>query len=672
MTDDFLARLRADAADLPPVEVSPDRVFDHLARRRRRRLAGTTSALALVLGLVVVQPWAGERGTGDADLEQTWSVGTIDDPQALRCGLPLPVIEELDASVPLRFEPRIVGEDWSKVYATTDLPLPSEALAGAAVNRRDELWLAVELVNDSEDEFDAVLSGGHSWFTLADVFLVRDGQIEAQVGMSASLLSGAAAEPLTWPPGASKYVAGGGSIEPCASGEGTSTWIEAGDYELYVVVGIGMPSEAAQGLLQSAAGTDAWTALVGGPYPVTITDGTEVTDVVEAQWPGGVVPDADSFVCGSPMPVVDPFPDDLPLRLDAEIARGEDVFDLMGATDPADMVVDALQPLAGSALDIGRRFRVEVGVVNPSADTVVAGDWGDHALPDVWFVQDGQVVGYLAQDFVWGAMAPADSSPGYVAWSPGATLDRSFPHGEIRISCDGATVPPQGEYDVYVTVGVDPPAGTATLGGGGVVTEVSTAVTLVGGPFPVTVEGETRPEPAGWEVDQAQGRRPGLEDVQLDFGGFAALRLGSEVPAEPSGGDMIVWDGERCTGSEEQGRWVSAYPADQPDFEVVVRDGRVVRIELGSTIQTTHGVMLGTDLGTVRGRYVDLALLRPAGPDWPVDSWAITEDGATMVFDVAPSDTGPQGESWHEGTVVGIALVEGTEYDRPTTADICS
>ena len=393
-------------------------------------------------------------------------------------------------------------------------------------------------------------------------------------------------------------------------------------------------------------------------------DGPPLTATAPADagaWPAVTTPAELGFRCGEPVGAITDPPGDADLHLEVAVAP----YPEDGGDPPTDGV-----PLDGAALTQGPYWAIDAAMVNGTGRVLSAGlDASD--VPGVVLVHDGAVVGMMATAV--GDVGGVFHEP--ATWQPGDSIST---HGVARVeSCaaDGADQRlPAGEYDVYVTAAVltvpvpvadelDP---DAALG--------EHLLTLVGGPWRVTLD-EGTPPGDPWDDDLAAGRAPGLEDVPLGFEGLGPLLLGAPVPDPPAPSDMIRWEPAYCPGAAEPGRWIPNYgrpwqPGDQlPSFGVTVRDDRVVRIDLHELV-TTELVNIADPLSEAQAAYPELALLRTAAADGgPVDVWSVTRGDATMLFEVLvpgadpPPGTFPGGP----GTIAGIALVTDLEhYDRPT------
>lgn len=440
--------------------------------------------------------------------------------------------------------------------------------------------------------------------------------------------------------------------------------------------GTGTVGMAAVGAVAVAGMQGGWWQ-DGAPVATpTTADVTSRPTPPPGAWPAVQIAEGEAFECGQPVPTILDPAGEADLHLDATIAR-EAPFD---PEDPAwDWQPDpaGMAPIGGSVLTQGDYWWLEATLVNDSGETLVGGEQG-WAEPTAVIVQDGVMVGQIAEEAQLAMYVP----PGPLTLEPGAH-ERS--RGTVRwTACpagSGVTALPGGEYEVYVLrwVGTEAPHRVPSESDPDVLVEtIGPLVGLVGGPYPVTLQGGVVPSSIDLLNEYMCENRPpgGAEDVQLSFEGLVGfgchagtvLPIGWEIPDEPPSTSMLRWNPEYCAESPTPGRWVEVWTqvtARSPYFEVDVVDRQVVRIDTFME-STPEGIRNWSTLDQVRHTYPGLELVAPdSETGYGVDAWAVTEGGNTLVFEIGvdPALVGDR-----VGTVVAISLLApGNPYDRPAT-----
>jgi len=388
----------------------------------------------------------------------------------------------------------------------------------------------------------------------------------------------------------------------------------------------------------------------------------------------------DPFYCGMPVPEIFDPAGDAELHLEPTIGR------VRVAEDDTLLIPSTVDPLDGAVLGQGDWWELDAVLVNGSGQ-VLDGALPGHHEPQLLVVVDGDVAGTLSYSVTMDARSPVpltmrpDDRASSSIFGVIAMCGRSWP--DVRVL-------PGGEYEVYVTQDVYAaalPAGADPLGAS---LDASRWVTLVGGPYTVTLTDGVAPD----QFDEKYATEPpGPDRVWISPAGLVrnagpmALPIGWELPEELPSNSLITWDPAACEGTDAPGRWRSVWADPPPDdaFQGVsfiphVVDGRLTRLDF-LTGMTTYGLRIGSaGSDSVHEGYAGVTLVHSAA-DWGVDAWALpAADGSTMIFEVmtdaaleAAGDTTTAQTPFDDDRVVAIVLLApGQTYDYPAWGtDLC-
>ena|GEM_PF-6253884 len=446
-------------------------------------------------------------------------------------------------------------------------------------------------------------------------------------------------------------------------------------------VGTGAVGMAAVGAVVVAGVQGGWWR-DAGPVATPTTSAPEPSPrptPPPGSWPAVQVAAGERFECGQPVPTILDPAGEADLHLEATIAR-ELAFDTSDPNASWEPPAEAFAPLAGTELTQGDYWVLEVAMVNDAAATLVGGEYGG-AEPTGVIVKDGVMVGQVTEE---GEPAVAYGY-GTLTLEPGA---REARRTSVRwTACPAGSAVralPGGEYDLYVlhSIGTEAPHKVPFEGDPGIlVTSIDPIITLVGGPYPVTLQDGVVPSSIDQLNEYSCEHEPpgGAEDVQVSFEGLISfgcragtvLPIGWEIPEPVPSTSLLTWNPAYCAESPAPGRWVEVWTAGaggrSPYFEVDVVDRRVVRIDAFME-STPEGIITrSSTLEQVQRAYPGLELLASAADTGHgVDAWAVTENDTTIVFEIGvdPAVSGQYGV----GTVTAISLLApGTTYDHPAT-----
>ena len=320
--DRFVEDLRARAEALTGVAVEPEQVWRG-ARRRRARLAGATGAVAVVavgavaLGGAVLPRTGADQAvvadgttltaTSPADASD-WPAVTVADQYDLACGAPAPEIRGAPDAGTLHLEPAaVVYPEGAEAYPTDGF----RPFDGLTLTQDDHWALDAGMVNGAP----SVLHAGLDGMSPPSVYFVRDGVVVGWLMTPVAAIGGFYDEPVTWRPGDRLSSHGVGRIDSCDLTDGDRR-LPAGEYDVYVtqrVKTVPVPAPVEYGAGPDDLVGEHFLTLAGGPYRVTLDEGTPPGDHWEDEWARGQKPGLEDvqlsfeglmpLELGSPVPV---------------------------------------------------------------------------------------------------------------------------------------------------------------------------------------------------------------------------------------------------------------------------------------------------------------------------------------------------------------------------------